>query len=238
MPRAAISQAASWLRMSPSTPPGHAHVAVDHAEQRGVGLAAFVEFQRRDAQTLGVDLGAVRRIGAGHAPADIGVVADRRRVGDRPAAMFLGANSGLKMKMSGRCMPPSYGSLLIRMSPSAMSSPKCRSTAWSATGMRAEMPRQGETLCGQPSLRIAQRGAVIHDVLQHPGIGGAVDRQHHLVAECGERIAEQFFGDRVWRVHRLIGPPKSCGDNRSAKAALRLGLSRYENWAELISFRA
>ena len=50
------------------------------------------------------------------------------------------ANSGRKMKMSGRCMPPSYGSLLIRMSPSAMSSPKCRSTACSATGIEQRCP--------------------------------------------------------------------------------------------------
>ena len=62
----------------------HAHVAVDHAEQRGVRLAALVQLQRRDAQALGVDLGAVRRVGAWHAPADIGVVADRRGIGDRP----------------------------------------------------------------------------------------------------------------------------------------------------------
>ena len=134
-------------------------------------------------------------------------MADRRGIGDRPGVLRPAANSGLKMKMSGRCIPPSYGSLLIRMSPSAMSSPKCRSTAWSATGIEQRCPGSGEALRGKPPLRVAQRGAVVHDVLQHARIGGAVDRQHHLVAECGDGVAEQFFGDRIGRVHGGIGPP-------------------------------
>ena len=62
---------------------------------------------------------------------------------------------------------------------------------------RAQMARQRQPLRHQPALRVADRGAVVHDVLQHAGIGGAVDRQHHLVADRRDRIAEQFFGDRI-----------------------------------------
>ncbi len=181
MPRAAISQAASWVRMSPNTRPGRRTLRSIMRNSVAFGLPALVQLQRRNAQALGVDLGAVGGVRAGHASADIGVMADRRGIGDRPPPS---ANSGLKMKMSGRCMPPSYGSLLMKMSPSAMSSPKCRSTACSATGIEHRWPGSDSPCATSRPSRVADRGAVVHDVLQHAGIGGAIDRQHHLVAEC------------------------------------------------------
>jgi len=59
------------------------------------------------------------------------------------------------------------------------------------------MPGQAQPLRHQPTLRIADGSGIIHDVLQHAGIGGAVDGERHLVAEGDDGVAEQFFGDRV-----------------------------------------
>ena len=179
---------------------GHAHVAVDHAEQRGVGLAALVEFQRRDAQALGVDLGAVGRIGARHAPADIGVVADRRGIGDRLAVRCRGEQR-LEDEDVRQVHPAVIRVVVdqdVALGDVVAEMPQHRLQRHRD---RAEMPRQCEALCGQPALRVAQRGAVVHDVLQHPGIGGAVDRQHHLVAQRGDGVAEQLFGDRIGCAH-------------------------------------
>ena len=67
-----------------------------------------------------VDLGGIGGVGARDAPADVGVVADGGCEGE---AFVAPSNTGLKMKMSGRCMPPSKGSFITKMSPGWMSSP-------------------------------------------------------------------------------------------------------------------
>ncbi len=177
--------------------PRHAHVAVDHAEQRGVGLAALVQLQRRNAQALGVDLGAVGGIRAGHAPADIGVVADRGGIGDRSAARFRGGEQRLEDEDVRQVHPAVIRVVVdqdVALGDVVAEMPQHR---LQRDRDGTEMARECEPLRRQPALRVAQRGTVVHDVLQHAGIGGAVDGQHHLVAECGEGVAEQLFGDRV-----------------------------------------
>ena len=69
---------------------------------------------------------------------------------------------------------------------------------------RAQMAGQRQTLCDEPPVGVADRRAVIHDVLEDAGIGCTVDRQYHLVADGGDRIAEQFLGD--WIGHRAFIP--------------------------------
>ena len=59
------------------------------------------------------------------------------------------------------------------------------------------MPWQAQSLRDQTPLGVANRGAVIHDVLQHPGVSGAINGQHHLVPKGGDSVAEQLFGDRI-----------------------------------------
>ena len=179
----------------------HAHVAVDHAEQRGVGLAALVQLQRRDAQALGIDLGAVRGIGARHAPADIGVMADRRGIGDRLGVLRACGEQRLEDEDVRQVHPAVIRVVVdqdVALGDVVAEMPQHR---LERDRDRAEMAGQCKALCRKPPLRVAQRGAVVHDVLQHPGIGGAVDRQHHLVAQCGDGVAEQLFGDRVGCVH-------------------------------------
>jgi hypothetical protein len=179
---------------------GEADVALDHAEQRGVGLAAFVEFQRRDAQALGEDFRAVRGVGAGHAAADIGVMADRGGIGDR--RVLLGGEDRLEDEDVGQVHAAVVGVVQRQhvargdvAGEMAQGRLQCHRNA-------AQMAGQAEALRHQTALGVTDRGAVVHDVLEHPGIGGAVDRQGHLVADGGDRVAEQFGGDRIGLRHR------------------------------------
>ena len=63
------------------------------------------------------DLGRVGGVAAGHPPAHVGLVAEGRREGRE-----LGRRGkiGLRMKTSGRCMPPSNGSFRMKTSPGWM----------------------------------------------------------------------------------------------------------------------
>src|SRR6185295_20286786 len=44
---------------------------------------------------------------------------------------------------------------------------------------------------------VAERRGVIHVVLEHAGVGGAQDRQRHLVGDGEQRVPEQLEADRV-----------------------------------------
>ncbi len=59
---------------------GRAHIAADDVVQGGVGLAGFIEFQRRDPQAFLVDVAGP---GADAIAADIGVVDGRPDVADQ-----------------------------------------------------------------------------------------------------------------------------------------------------------
>ena len=54
----------------------HAHVGLDDAQQRGVGLTALDDLRGRDPEPLLEDLGAVGCVAARDAPAHVGVVQD------------------------------------------------------------------------------------------------------------------------------------------------------------------
>src|SRR5262249_31088514 len=101
------------------------------------------------------------------------------------------------MKMSGRCMPPSNGSFMMNTSPGAMSLPKWGLIEAKAGRHRAEMPGQGQALRHQLAVRVGKGGGIIHVVLEHARVGGAENRQRHLVGDREDRVLEQLEGDRV-----------------------------------------
>ena len=65
-----------------------AHVLFDQRPQGLVALAAFEQFQRRNAQPFLIALGRIRRVGPGDATADIGVVTNRGGKGE-PLALVI-----------------------------------------------------------------------------------------------------------------------------------------------------
>jgi len=62
----------------------NAHVFLDHRPDGVVAHAPVEQLQRRDAQAFLVDLGRIRRIGARHPAAHIGVVTNGGGKGDAP----------------------------------------------------------------------------------------------------------------------------------------------------------
>ena len=52
------------------------HVLLDQGEERLIGLAARIEFERRDAQAFRIDLGRIGSVGTGDPPAHVRVVTD------------------------------------------------------------------------------------------------------------------------------------------------------------------
>ena len=54
------------------------------------------------------------------------------------------------------------------------------------------MQRQGHTLSNEPALRVTQRAAHIHRILQIVGIGGAHERDRHLVDDRIDDMLEEF----------------------------------------------
>ena len=96
------------------------------------------------------------------------------------------------MKMSGRCMPPSNGSFMMKTSPGAMSSPKWRMIDSMRGRHRAEMARQGQALRDELAVGIGEARRVVHVVLEHARIGRAEDRQRHLVGDRENGVLEQL----------------------------------------------
>ena len=59
-------------------------------------------------------------------------------------------------------------------------------------GDRAEMQRQSHALGDEPALRVAQRAAHIHRILQIIGVGGTHERDRHLVDDRINSMLEEF----------------------------------------------
>ncbi len=156
-------------------PAGEADVALDDAEQGLVRPPARVELERRDAQPFGEDFGAVGGVRAGHPSARVGVVADRRRVGD---GLALGEDR-LEHEDVGQVHAAVIG--IVQHQHVALGDIVAEVPQHRLQRHRdgAEMPGQAEPLRRRPSLRVADSGGVIHDVLQHARIGGAVDGGRH-----------------------------------------------------------
>jgi hypothetical protein len=171
----------------------HPHIAVDHHVQGFVGLAALIEAQWRDAQPFLVNLGTVRGIGARHPPADIRVVADGRGDGD---ALPIHEDRR-EQENIGQVHPALEGvvededvALRHRLAVAAHDGGQRFRDA-------AEVARQGQPLGDQPALGVAEGRGVIHVVLQHRRIGGAMDGQRHVIGDREERVLEQLELDRV-----------------------------------------
>src|SRR5712691_10694756 len=67
-------------------------------------------------------------------------------------------------------------------------------------GHRAEVAGQRESLRHQLAFGIREPGRVVHVVLQHAGIGGAEDRERHLVRDREDGVLEQLEFDRIHAV--------------------------------------
>ena len=100
-------------------------------------------------------------------------------------------------KMSGRCMPPSKGSFMMKTSPGAMSSRKRAHDRGHGRRHRAQMPRQRQALRGELAVGVGKARRVVHVVLQHARVGGPEDRERHLVGDREDGVLEELEGDRV-----------------------------------------
>jgi hypothetical protein len=72
---------------------------------------------------------------------------------------------------------------------------------------RAEMAGQGEPLRRELAIGIGEARRIIHVVLEHARVGGAEDRQRHLVGDREDRILEQLQLDRIGTLGHLIYSP-------------------------------
>ena len=64
-------------------------------------------------------------------------------------------------------------------------------------GERAEVADDGEALCDDLPVAVAEGGGVVHRVLDDARVGGAHDREGHLVDQGVESVADHLEGDGV-----------------------------------------
>ena len=132
----------------------------------------------------------------------------RRRPGGRPSS-----KTGLKTKMSGRCMPPSKGSFIDEDVAGVDVIAIVAQHRFDRGRHRAEMARQRQPLRDEPPLCVGERGGEIHVVAEHAGIGGAADGERHLVRNGEDGVAKQLEAER-------IVPARALGLCRARRAAL------------------
>ena len=171
-----------------------AHVLLDEGHDRVVELARVVEFQRRDAQALGVDLGGVRRVRAGDPAADIGVVADGRGEGQALAVVIERLEDEDVGQVHAAVERVVHDEDVARIHVVAV----VAHDRFQRGRHRAEMARQSEALRHQLAVGIGEARRVIHVVLQHARIGRAEDGERHLVGDREDRVLEQLEGDRIF----------------------------------------
>ena len=170
-----------------------AHVLLDDGHEGLVDLAGVVELHGRDAQPLGVDLGGIGGVRAGHPAADVAVVADG--AGERePLA-----------RVEQRLHDEDVGQVHAAVEGIVHDEDVARRDvvleAAHDRGHRRrhgpQMPRQREALRGELAVGVGKAGRVVHVVLQHARVGGPEDRERHLVGDREDRVLEELEGDRV-----------------------------------------
>ena len=165
------------------------------------GSPGVVHLHGRDAEPLLVDLRRVRRVGARHAPAHVGLVADGR--GERqPLALV---EDGLQDEHVGD-VHPALERIVQAVDvarPHAVAEAGDRRRQ--RVGERGQMGGQGQALRDGPPLAVAEGGRVVHVVLEHAGVRRAQHGQGHLVGDRQQRVLEQLEPDRIAR--RAHGPP-------------------------------
>ena len=186
----------------------HAHIALEEQEEGLVRPAALEDAHGRDAQALLVDLGAVRCVGPRDAPAHIRVVADRRGEGQAHAI----DEQGPEDEDVGQVHPALEG--VVEREDVALRHvvPVFADDGGECLRDRPEVGWQGQPLRDQPALPVAEGGRVVHVVLEHRGIGRAVDRQRHLVGDGEQRVLEQLEGDGIVAAvgHAMLPRRRGC----------------------------
>ena len=105
--------------------------------------------------------------------------------------------TGLKTKMSCRCMPPSKGSFITNTSPGRIRSRVVLEQRLHRVRDRAEVERHADRLRDRPALGVADDGREVHPVADDGRVRGAADRRRHLVGHRRERVADDLERDRV-----------------------------------------
>ena len=188
-----VSQATIWAAMSPSTISGTRVLAREQREHAVLGLAPRGTAGAAGSAALP---GSTPRRTATSSP---GPGRRGRRGGRRsPRSPPAGRSrkTGLTTKMSGRCIPPANGSLTMTTSPGSRRAAELAQDRRDRVGQRAELVRQRHALGDDLALRVAQRRREVHRALDGLGVRGADDADRHLLADRGERLADQLAADR------------------------------------------
>ena len=171
----------------------HPDVLLDQGEQGLVAPARGIELERRDAQAFLIDLGRVRGVGAGDPAADVGVMADGGGKGE-PLALVV---ERLEEEDVGQVHAALEGVVhhedVARLDVVAIFGDHDVERGRD----RPQMAGQGQPLRDQLAGGVAERGRVVHVVLEHARVGRAEHGQRHLVGDREDRVPEQLEGDRV-----------------------------------------
>ncbi len=181
-------------------------VPLDERHDGLVELAGLVEFQRRDAQALGVDLGRVRRVRAGNAPADIGVMA--AGAGERePLALVIKRLEDEDVRQVHAAVERIvHDEDIARRHVVAVVAHDRRHRGRD----RAKVPRKGQALRDKLAVGIREAGGVIHVVLEHARIRRAENGQRHFVRDREQCVLEQLKQDRIVGLGHQSHPLKRC----------------------------
>ena len=178
--------------------PRHPHVLVDEVEHRLGRLAPIVEADRRDAQPLLEDLGRVAAISARRLAADVQLVADARRPADQ-----LGADVDRLQDVEVGQVRPALERVVQDERVAGPDLPReLRLHGGHRVGHGPEVERQRQPLGDEPALGVAEGARHVHRVLEIVRVGGAHERDGHLVDDRVQRVLDQLERDGI-RGHRF-----------------------------------
>ena len=173
-----------------------AHVDPDHRQQRLVRLAAAVQLQPRDAQPVLEDLGVVARRAARQPPAQVEVVGGGHGVGDARSLPVDGLDDedvgDVHPALEGVVEDEHVAGLHVVAVPGEQRLHRERH--------RAQVQGDGHSLRDHPAFAVAERRGVVQAVAHDRRVGGAVERDRHLVGGGGQRVLHDLARDRVYAV--------------------------------------
>ncbi|OPZ04004.1 MAG: hypothetical protein BWZ08_02791 [candidate division BRC1 bacterium ADurb.BinA292] len=176
---------------------GDAHIGPQESKERGVGLAAAIELEPRDAQAFLKDLGVVAGGAARHAAADIQVM----RGGDGERHALVLPEDGADDEDVGGVHPAVervvQNEEVARLDVVA----ELLKQGFHREGGRADVERDRHALSDHVAVGVGQLRRIIQAVAHDRGVGGPVERDRHLIAGGGQGILNDFPRDGVQLTH-------------------------------------
>ena len=220
-------------------PVRQAHVYVDHLKQRIVRHACFEQFERGNPQPFLKYFGGIAGIRPCHPAADIGVMADDH---GKALKVLIGIKDRHEHENIRQMHPALIGIVqdhgIPGYKPVAILFEHDAHRLGHGTQMKCHRLCLGDHI----AVRVADRGGVIHHVLDDLGTRRADDVIGHLVDDRVEAVFDHREGDRINLYCHIIAPSRCRGPKspdcrsrrmwRPRRAAERPWCHRLPEWRD------